>query len=112
MTAHYYGPTVKNMSSQDTHESLTIIENDPSFKDVYAEIVGLTEYHVNGVDYVNFSFLGHKVASLVDEQGRPASARIELKKVGSVTMTLDRAIALREAMIGGLNGPTTDSTQE
>ncbi|MBM7346085.1 hypothetical protein [Pantoea coffeiphila] len=91
------------MSITEKEEKLRVIENDPTFRDVFAEIVGMTEYNANGVTYVNLSFLGNKVISLVDEHGRPMSSRIQLKKVGSVTMTLDRAIALRDALVKGLS---------
>lgn len=90
------------MSTVEKDEKLKVIEHDPTFRDVFAEVVGMTEYNVNGVNYVNLSFLGNKVASLVDEHGRPVSSRIELRKVGSVTMTLDRAVALRDALVKGL----------
>lgn len=90
------------MASIGKTDKFQLIENDPSFMDVFSEIAGITQYHANGVDYVNISFMAHKVSSMTDEQGRPVISKIGLKKVSSVTMTLDRAIALRDALVGGM----------
>lgn len=90
------------MPNFEEDKTLKPIEHDASFRDVFADVVGLTEYNVNGTHYVNFSFIGNKVTSLVDSEGTPASARVELKKVGSVTMTLERAQALHDALTTAL----------
>lgn len=83
-------------------EGYFAIENDINFQDVFAEIAGVTEYSVDGVHYVNLSFLSQRVVPYADEKGRPAMSKIEFKRVGSVTLTHDKAVALRDSLIENL----------
>lgn len=83
-------------------KSLEPIENDVHFHDVFAEIAGVTEFSVEGVHYVNLSFLSHRVVPFADENGKPSVSRIDVKRVASVTMTHDKAVALRNSMIRSL----------
>lgn len=89
-------------------DASTKIENDDHFHDVFAEITGVTEYSVDGVHYVNLSFLTHRVLPYTDEVGRPASSKIEIRRVGSVTMIRDKAVALRNALNANLKDEPED----
>lgn len=92
----------------EKNEKFHVIENDESFVDVFSDSAGLTCYNSNGTDLVNLTFLSNKVTSYADEHGRPNSSRIELKRVSSVTMTIERAIALRDMLINSLPSVTKD----
>ncbi|HGT2664508.1 TPA: hypothetical protein ACM2MD_000069 [Raoultella planticola] len=89
-------------------ESATRIENAEHFHDVFADIAGVTEYNLDGSQYVNLSFLGHRVLPYADENGHPSSSRIDIRRVASVTLTREKAIALRNA----LNANLTDEPQD
>lgn len=78
------------------------IDNDYHFHDVFAEITGVTEYNVDGVHFVNLSFFSHRVAPFADETGRPARSKIDVKRVASITLTHDKAVALRDALTANL----------
>ena len=84
------------------------IESDTHFQDIFAEIAGVTEYSVDGMEYVNLSFLSHRVAPFADEKGRPSLSRVGLKLVGSVTMTHAKAVALRDSLIANLRDEQED----
>ncbi|MGC6032819.1 hypothetical protein [Enterobacter hormaechei] len=83
-------------------EAVTRIENDPHFHDVFADIAGVTEYDIDGSHYVNLSFLTHRILPYADENGRPSSSRIDIRRVASVTLTREKAIALRDALNANL----------
>ncbi|MEW5234321.1 hypothetical protein ACV8SH_04620 [Citrobacter portucalensis] len=89
-------------------EAVIEIENDVHFHDVFADIAGVTEYNLGGTHYVNLSFLIHRVIPYADENGTPSSSRIDIKRVSSVTMTREKAIALRNA----LNNNLTDEPHD
>lgn len=90
------------MSHTEPEAKLTLIENDVNFTDVYAEIAGVTEYRIDDNHYVNLSFLTNRVTSHADENGVPVASQVVIKKVASVTMSHDRAIALRDALVSNL----------
>lgn len=90
------------MSHTEPEMKLTLIENDPGFNDVFAEIAGVTEYRIDDNHYVNLSFLTNRVTSHADENGVPVASQVVVKKVASVTMSYDRAIALRDALVTNL----------
>ncbi|CAI0731977.1 Uncharacterised protein [Serratia plymuthica] len=84
---------------EDTQEEkLFVIESDEGSRDYFAEIAGVIEYKANGQDYVNFAFLSNKVEHLMTSAGQPATANVTLKKIASVTMTLERAMALQDIL--------------
>ncbi|EIM2928289.1 hypothetical protein ACOVH1_003371 [Klebsiella pneumoniae] len=82
---------------------VTKIENAEHFHDVFADITGVTEYNIDGTVYVNLSFLSHRVFPYADESGHPSSSRVDIKRVASVTLTRDKAIALRNALNANLS---------
>ncbi|WP_317180023.1 hypothetical protein [Lelliottia amnigena] len=88
--------------------AVTRIENDNHFHDVFADIAGITEYNLDGSHYVNLSFLSHRVLPYADENGHPSSSRIDIKRVASVTLTREKAIALRNT----LNANLTDEPHD
>ena len=92
---------VENMQN-NAIAGLTTIENDDHFNDVFAEIAGVTEYSVDGVHYVNLSFLSHRVIPYADESGKPVMSKVDVKRVASVTLTHDKAVALRNSLIQNL----------
>jgi len=81
---------------------LTPIQNAQNYTEMYAEIVGVTEYSVDGAHYVTLTFLSHSVDPYADASGMPSKSLINLKRVGSVTMTHTRALALRDSLIKNL----------
>ncbi|MBF2906286.1 hypothetical protein HKB08_02080 [Escherichia coli] len=89
-------------------EAMNRIENDVHFHDVFADIAGVTEYNLDGAHYVNLSFLSHRVLPYADDTGRPSSSRIDIKRVASVTLTREKAIALRDT----LNANLTDEPHD
>jgi len=89
-------------------EAVTKIENDAHFHDVFADIAGVTEYNLDGSHYVNLSFLSHRVLPYADENGHPSVSRIDIRRVASVTLTREKAIALRNA----LNANLTDEPHD
>lgn len=73
------------------------------FMTFFADITGVTEYNIDGTVYVNLSFLSHRVFPYADESGHPSSSRVDIKRVASVTLTRDKAIALRNALNANLS---------
>lgn len=86
------------MVKDTQNDELFVIESDSGSRDYYADVAGVIEYKAEGQDYVNFAFLSNKVVHLMTSEGIPANANVTLKKVASVTMTLERALALQDIL--------------
>ncbi|MBK5075195.1 hypothetical protein I2492_19590 [Budviciaceae bacterium CWB-B4] len=65
-----------------------------SFVDTFADIGGVSGYSIDGVDYVNFSFIKHACIPHLDDDGQPFGSTLSMEKVASITMTKRGAQAM------------------
>lgn len=83
------------MSSSEGN--LTQIEIMKDEIDYTADLVSMTPFETLGGEVVNFAFMGPKVTHFRDSSGQVSQAKIDLVKLGSVTLSKSAALDFYEA---------------
>ncbi|MGU3379629.1 hypothetical protein ACLBW7_09945 [Klebsiella grimontii] len=71
--------------------------------DFSADVVSMTPYQTSSGDVVNFAFMGPKVSHFLDASGQVSQAKIDIVKLGSVTMTKSAVQEFHDALTTLIN---------
>lgn len=85
------------MSEKAKAEPVSITESS-DYREVQADLCAITGFKTPANNYINIAFFSPAVVHIGDQNGMPSSSKVLIKKVSSVTMSIERARELHKAL--------------